>query len=256
MKHFIQKLTMTAALVFTANTLADNAQKNSLNLVSFYIPHFIDSQHQGAFSQLLRRIQELTNYHLELSLQPPKRAQFYFENGQAEVYFPGLETSIKGEHIRSDTVFYKEIFAFVRKEEAIPSDLSQLSGKSLGLTAGYNYGSILNNIRLPPQYAKSDKINFLKLQAKRIDVFLVEHYSGIKALEQSGASNIHYNPSTPISREPVFFIFRNTPQGYRVRDEFNQAIRSLKKSGELNKIITDRYDSSDQIDSSLFFQQN
>ena len=237
MKYLIHKLTIISALFFTVSTSADSTQKNTLHLVSFHIPHFIDTQQQGVFTLLLNRIQQLTDYQLRLSLHPPKRAQLYFMNDQADIYFPGLGTSIEGEHIRSDTVFYKEIFAFVRKEKAVPSNLSQLNGKSIGLTAGYNYGNILNNTKLSPEYAKSDKINFLKLQAKRIDVFLVEHYSGLKALKQSGVSHIHYNLSTPISREPVFFIFRNTPQGYRIRDEFNRAIRSLKNSGELDQII-------------------
>lgn len=222
-----------------ADPSAKKLQPTEIQLVSFLIPHFSESEQQGSFIKLYRAIEHSAGYPIKLSLMPTKRAQLNFQQSNADVYFPGLQTSIPGKHLRSEIVFYKEVFAFVHADNQIPSSLADLASLRIGLTAGYNYGEILQYSNFNIQEAQSDKVNLLKLEAGRIDVFLVERYSGLRALKESQVDNIKYDLHQPLSSEPVFFIFQNTERGLQLKELFNQEILRLRASGRLNSILLD-----------------
>lgn len=218
--------------------MVNNSEVTEVQLVSFSVPYFLESREKGAFIDLYRTIEQSISPQIRLTLLPAKRAQLNFELGKADIYFPGLPTSIKGNYLRSDTVFYKEIFAFVRKGDLLPSRPEQLSSLNIGLTSGYNYGEIVPKSNNNIQLAQSDKTNFLKLEAGRIDIFLVERYSGLKALRESQAQNIYYNLNTPLSREPVFFVFQNSDQGRYLQKEFNRVLNELRQKNQLSVLLT------------------
>lgn len=48
--------------------------------------------------------------------------------------------------------------------------------------------------------AADDVTNMKKLGAGRLDVFVVEERSGLKALQESGQTNIEYDKTVPLSR--------------------------------------------------------
>ena len=228
-------LLIIIATTYTVSGFAD--EKKPLSLVSFSIPFFSESLQKGAFIELIATIEQHLDTPININLLPAKRAQRTFENNDADIYFPGLTSSLQGHHISSEPVFYKEVFAFTRTGDIIPRTKEQLIDKKIGLTTGYNYGESLNLASLDTRYAQSDQINFLKLQASRTDVFLVERYSGLKALALSGATGISYDEQYPLDSAPVFFIFQDTPHGRYLCAAFNQIIKKLKASGQLSQIL-------------------
>lgn len=221
----------------TGRTSFEKLEPSEIQLTSFTIPHFSESANRGSFFQLYRTIEQAIGYPIQVSLMPTKRAQLNFQLAQADVYFPGLQTSIPSQHIRSETVFYKELFAFVRKGREVPESFAELTNLKIGLTAGYNYGEIIQYSNFNIQKAQSDDVNLLKLEAGRIDVFIVERYSGLKALAESKADNILYDLGKPLSREPVSFIFQDTERGHRLKKMFDAEIIRLKAAGNLNSIL-------------------
>lgn len=236
MAQVLHRLAFWSLLLLSAKAFSATPA-TELRLASFTIPHFIESPDEGAFIRLFKTLEQQLPYRIKVNLQPAKRAQMNFESGQADLYFPGLTTSLNGTYPHSEPVFYKEVFAFVREGQQIPARAADLKKLRIGLTAGYNYGDELGLASLNTSLAQTDTNNFRKLAAGRIDVLLVEGDSGLHALRESGVQGIIYDLNSPLSREPVFFIFQDTPKGSQLQNEFNRVIRHLKSTGQLPQLF-------------------
>ena len=77
-----------------------------------------------------------------------------------------------------------------------------------------------------------------KLSVGRIDGFVVEEESGIKAMQESGVTNVVYEPGKPLSKREVFFGFQDTDAGRALAEKFSQALEAMKADGTLEKIMS------------------
>ena len=86
-------------------------------------------------------------------------------------------------------------------------------------------------------YAVNDYANVLKLDAGRIDVFVVEEKSGLQAVKASHLNSIVYNSDFPLSEQDVYFAFTATEMGRKYAEEFSQALSILKGNGKFQTIM-------------------
>jgi polar amino acid transport system substrate-binding protein len=131
----------------------------------------------------------------------------------------------------------KQDFGFVTNDKTAPVDVSELKNQKVGLTSGYPYALSVTAASTKIQFAKDDVANMKKLSLGRIDVFVVEEQSGLKALKDSGATNITYAKGKPLSEQDVYFAFQNNDKGKAYAKAFTEALNSMKADGTFAKIM-------------------
>lgn len=158
-----------------------------------------------------------------LSLSPSKEREDY-------VIFPKENLSV------SENVLF-----VLKDKEFNATSLAALAGKTIGTTAGYNYGDDFNAAVTKKLFetdiGKTDEQGFKKLQAGRFDAFVCDKVVGITLLKSLGLRDKVSILPLVISSKKMYVGFSKTPENAIFADKFDVALRSLKKSGEWQKII-------------------
>ena len=228
-------LALTAALVFSASA----AWASTVKMGSFQIPLMVESKDKGVFIELVKAIASRTGDQLEIIVAPPKRTVGSFAKGDIDGFFPCLDVMLQSDAAKSAPIYIKSDFAFTRSDTPKISDIKALEGKTVGITIGYPYAKeLLTNKKIKLEQAESDVLNMKKLSKGRIDVFVVEEKTGVKALQESGASNIHYDKGKALSRQEVYFAFLSNAEGKALAAKFSKALADMKADGSFGKIMS------------------
>ena len=215
------------------------AAAKTYKMGAFPIPLLIEDQNQGVFVELFKEVAKRTGESFEFVVYPTQRTRKLFAERELDGMFPGLEQSMEGKYARSTVFYSKNEVVFVRAGTALITEVAQLEGKKVGLTKGYTYGAgITSNPKITLEYADSDVVNMNKLSKERIDAFVVEEKSGLKALKDTGVTNVVYDPTKPLSAREVFFAFQDTEEGRVLADKFSKALEEMKKDGTFEKIMS------------------
>ncbi len=210
---------------------------------TFPVPQLVLDENHGNFIELTRTIAERAHLHIEITVTPTKRALFNFGEKKNDVLFPAVDQffSPGNEPVKTDElIFIKKDYAFTRKGEPLLKTIKELEGKRVGITLGYPYAKKLTeNHLIELDMAKNDEINVLKLIAKRIDVFVVEEVSGLKAFQSKGVTDkIQYDSSAPISEIDVYYAFQNTEEGKKLAEIISKVLGEMKKDGTYSTIMS------------------
>ncbi len=234
MKRFIALFCIIVVVVFSDFVFA-----GSCKFVTFPIPLMVESADKGVFIQLTKEIGKRSGLDITIKVLPTKRAVHEFNNAEFDGFFPGLDVMFNRKISPSMEIYIKEDYAFTRKESSLVSTMEGLNGKTIGITLGYPYAKkIIGNKSLKFENANSDLINMKKLSAGRIDVFIVEEKSGLKALDLSKVTNIVYPEKKPLSKQKVYYAFQPDEQGKQFALKISAALLSMKKDGTFGKIMS------------------
>lgn len=209
---------------------------------TFPIPLMVESEQQGIFIDLTRALAAEAGLDIHITVFPAKRALSEFEQGNLDGLFPALSVTMPVAYERSLSIYSKDDFAFTLKGQPVLSTPEQLQHKRVGITAGYPYSPLLTGQPgIQFMSANTDIQNVQMLLAGRIDVFVVEEHSGLRALEQAGAvSRVQYDPARPLSRQDTFYAFRADQEGHILAGQINAALQRLQDSGTLANIMARR----------------
>lgn len=205
--------------------------------VTFPIPVHVESPTRGLFVQVMREAAELAQLPaVHIDVLPPPRALRSFAAGESDALFPALDVSFEsGSPIvrTAEALDCKEDFVFTRKGAPAYTTLDELRGKRVGITRGYPYArEVTGNQQFVIEEALSDEANIRKLMAGRIDAFVLDEKTGVKAFEALDLkAQMQYNPRSPVSRQEVYVAFRDTAQGRVMAQQFSDGLRKLKLSG-------------------------
>ncbi len=235
MKRIIMLLCVCFVLSFTSNVFAGGC-----TLGSYPIPLMVENQNKGVFIELTREIAQRSGLDVTIKVYPTKRTVMNFNKNIIDGFFPALDVMINKKVSKSEEMYFKEDFVFFKKGSPSISTIEGLRGKKVGITLGYPYArKITENKEFKIETAPSDVANLKKLAAGRIDAFIVEKQSGLKALKQSGMSNIiTYDQNKPISRQKVYYVFQADAKGKDFAAKFSKALSSMKKDGTFGRIMS------------------
>jgi polar amino acid transport system substrate-binding protein len=198
----------------------------------------VESPEKGVFIELTREIIKRTGEKFEIAVYPPNRTVGGFHAGEIDAFFPALDVLIQKEVAPSSEIYVKRDFGFVAKDQPAIGSLEDLKGKTIGITQGYPYSpDIVKNPDLKLIEAQSDEINVKNLVNGRIDVFIVEEKTGLKAVEKAGAEGVHYDKDSPLSEQKVYYAFQNDQGGKALADKFSTALEAMKADGTFAKIM-------------------
>ena len=228
-------LALTAALVFSVSA----AWAKTIKMGTYQIPLMVVNKDKGVFVELVKAIAKRAGDQLDIIVAPPKRTVGGFASGNLDGFFPCLDVMLKGDAAKSAPIYIKMDYAFTRSDTPKISDLKALEGKTVGITIGYPYAKeLLTNKKIKLEQAESDVLNMKKLSKGRIDAFVVEEKTGVKALQESGAANIHYDKGKALSKQEVYFAFQPNADGKALAEKFSKALADMKADGSFGKIMS------------------
>ncbi|MBO9665203.1 MAG: transporter substrate-binding domain-containing protein [Bdellovibrio sp.] len=211
------------------------AYAKPLRMVTFAIPLMVENSQRGLFVDLTRDIAQRGKIDLEIEIVPTGKALLHFTNGKFEGLFPALDVYTPKNAVKTLPFYEKIDFVFYRKNKPLKT-FKDLEGKKVGLTFRYPYVAQLTaNKKIHFEYAADDVTNMKKLSKGSIDAFVVEERSGLQALEQSHVEGVTYDSTQPLSRQDVYYAFRDDEEGRKMAKAFSEAIASMKSDGSLKK---------------------
>ncbi|QDG77536.1 ABC transporter substrate-binding protein [Labrenzia sp. PHM005] len=231
-----------ALLLAAGSDRAQSSEPRKLRIGTFVIPLMVVDEENGIFIELTNEILKRANLEADIILMPPKRTLLYFSTKDVDVIFPALDvffaTGVK--YTKPTEIFYeKEDFVFTRKGEELLRIVPELEEKYVGITRGYAYApELMENRFIHIERANTDEQNAHKLITGRMDAFVVEEHSGLKAFKNTGLEDkVQYDPNTPLSRQDVFYAFQGSNEGQALAVRFSDALRSMKEDGTFASIM-------------------
>ncbi|MBU2514354.1 transporter substrate-binding domain-containing protein [bacterium] len=236
LKAFVYISMAAIFVVTTANAV------EKVTFATFPIPLMVVDENTGVFIELVKTISSRAGFEISIQITPPVRTVSNFANNKAEVLFPAIDVFFPPDqkYLKSSEIIYvKTDFIFTRKGDPLFKTINDIEGKKVGITRGYPYAkALMENKSIIFDIANGDEINVRKLMAKRIDVFVVEEKSGLKAFEDEGQlDQMHYDATSPVSKQDVFFAFQADARGKQLEQLISKALLELKKDGTFGKIM-------------------
>ncbi len=235
MKKFVMGLVLLMAMALVAG----GAWAKTYKIGTYQIPLMVESKDKGVFIDLVKEVAKRAGVQIDIVVMPPKRTVGSFHAGKIDGFFPCLDVLLQKDASKSDPIYVKQDFAFTRSDSPTIGTVAGLEGKKVGITVGYPYAkAVISNPKIKLESAASDVLNIKKLARGRIDAFVVEEKTGLKAMKEAKASNIHYDKTKPLSRQDVYFVFQATPEGKTLADKFSKALADMKKDGTFAQIMS------------------
>src|SRR5690606_38092670 len=130
---------------------------------------------------------------IRIEIRPPARTRMLFKQEKIDIMFPAADETILSTSLKSLPFYDKKSFVFYHVDRPLKK-LSDLSGKSVGLTNGYAYTKeILQTPNVAFDYARDDYTNLKKLETGRIDAFIGEYVTAKHAIRTHEIRNIGYD---------------------------------------------------------------
>lgn len=218
------------------------AATDTIEVGTFPIPLMVEDENNGIFIELFKEIAKRAKMNVKISVYPPKRTLKNFELQELDIIFPALDVNFPADNMpikSKELIYIKQDFVFTMKGSKLFKKISELEGKKIGVTAGYPYVfEIILNKKITIDVANSDELNTQKLVSGRIDAFIVEEKSGIKAFKETGTfDKIQYDPKRPISEQAVYYAFQNTKKGKDLEKQISRILKAMKKDGTFARIM-------------------
>lgn len=210
-----------------------------LSIATFPIPLMVESKDKGVFVELTKAIAREAGFELNIKVYPPQRTLKEFEIKKVDGLFPALKVTMPTAFEPSESIYIKRDYAFTVKGKPVLETISDLSGKRVAITSGYPYAKALTSAEsIHFDMTNTDGQNVKKLLAGRVNAFVVEEKSGLKAFSVGGSQNkISYNKAKPISEQDVFYAFSKTSRGKNIASRFSQALVTIKENGTFARIM-------------------
>lgn len=209
---------------------------------TFAIPVHVEGPNKGLFVQVVQEAAVLAKLPaVQVEVYAPQRAVRSLATGESDALFPALDIHFESGKpvVRSDDALdCKEDFVFTRKGTPALATVEALRGKRVGITRGYPYSrEVTDNTAFVIEEAMSDETNIRKLVAGRIDAFVLDEKTGVKAFEALGlTAEMQYDRRRPVSRQEVYVAFKDSPEGRAMAKQFSDGLRQLKASGRYKTI--------------------
>jgi polar amino acid transport system substrate-binding protein len=232
-------------LLYHALCVAETDPKTLRLITSSSIPPYvIIEENRGIVTDLMREALALKNYDINLNYSTNKRLMAELKSRRVDGAFNFPPGKIPGFYYSEPIVSYQNVAIALSENNFDIKDISDLAGKSIiafqnsALFLGPEYKKMSDDNPRHEEVSKQRSQLFM-LFMQRTDVIVMEiniFFYYLQEIQQ--LTGIHH-PFTifPIfPKAPRFAVFSSE----KVRDDFNDGLKMLKKSGQYH-IIFHRY---------------
>ena len=240
--------TIAIVILFQHTVKADN-----IYFVGGQFPILSEETEQGEFTgigvDLARMICKKLGHTTTIKLLPWKRAQFMIRNGSADVLIAVYKRPKREEWLDfSDNYFFvDQTFLYAKPGTTIPwnGNLSSIKNFKFGLIYGWSLEKIFESPAdyLDVDYAPTVESCIKKLLHGRIDIFPTQDREANAVFAKLGLSSelrpIKLYP--PLATRYSHFGFNKQKNLSTFKAEFDKELGQLKTSGEIDRILVQKY---------------
>lgn len=202
----------------------------------------------GCDSQIVSTVFSHLGYTVDYGFFPWARGFHLAETGEWDGMIEWADTveARSSFYVSKAPISIQEFVFFHRKDHPITWESKQdLSGKMIGLTSGYLYSDIFNDLRKDSRFkfqeASTDEANFEKLLAGRIDLFPMEKNVGMVLLKTkftpAQVDQLTYDHKALSTFEPHIFLNKKGTKNENRMKQFNLEFEAFKVTSDYQKII-------------------
>ena len=245
---------MALALLLVCQTAVAATATVSLSTGDW--PPYFDrrADDKGLLAQIIREAYGQVGIDVDYTFLPWSRALDMTRQGSYDGSAAWSCTSTRADDFHFSDPILPLYYVFFHGEDRNFhwQQLDDLEGLTVGLTQDYAYGRQLALAQarglVRAETTASDESNLRKLLAGRIDLFPLDPLTGLaminRLFSESEAQQLTYHPN-PIRRASYHLIFPLDQEKSReLRQQFNQGLDALKRSGRLEEILEARLQTS------------
>lgn len=213
-----------------------------VQIIGYEIPGLHQQDKAGVYDQILQKV-VIADGMAILDVYPPARAERTFKNCQNCCITPVNNNpefyDFVGNVVSTAAINHARIYIFSPPGSEPFHSLSQLNDKVIGTRFGMPYGKTFNSADLKKIEVSDlgEHISLMKLG--HIDAFLAYAPDIYDMFKEEGVTPYPHVESQPYALHPDTLVCRSVTREFV--DTFNKRIKSLRQSGELQKILGDRY---------------
>jgi polar amino acid transport system substrate-binding protein len=206
----------------------------------------------GLDIDLVTAIFESAGCSVDFQKRPWKRTLLEVKMGRLDIA-PGASFSKEREEFAyfSDAYRNEVMSFFVLKENLSKYNFSTLeeiigTDLSIGVVRGYHYGEQFETVRKDKrnkvniQESGADETNLKKLLKGRVDMAVIDTYTGFFLLKQLGIDKKIVKHSVLVNSNEIHVMVSKISPTKGVVKKFNAGLAAIKASGQYQKIV-DRY---------------
>ena len=232
---------MPLILMFAFMLLPIEHLSAKVKIIGIEIPglHHLDGA-SGAYDKIINE-NVLKSAQATLEVLPPARAVLEFDSCQNCCLSPVNNNpefyDFVGAFTQTETMNYAKIYVFVKPGFATIDRISDLKDKVVGIRHGISYGKSFDQAHL--NVYKVDQLDKLisMINKDHIDVFVSYAPDIFKTFTTLNIAPYPHNVARPIAVHSERMVCRDVDAEFIL--QFNQRLKQLKDSGELNKILGD-----------------
>ncbi|MFE8070761.1 transporter substrate-binding domain-containing protein [Marinobacteraceae bacterium S3BR75-40.1] len=224
-------------------------QLQPLVLTTGHWPPYFDQQmpHAGIAAHIIELAAKRAGYAVEYRFYPWTRSLYMAEKGKVAgtaAWFANDQREQKF-FISKSVIASGYVFFHRRKPGFDWGAVEDLAPYKIGTTIGYYYGDFFEQAlkagKLQVESVSSDRLNFQKLLAGRIDLFPNDRVVGLYLLKHElpagEARNIVYHPRPLLRSSLHLLLSRRLPENKTTMARFNQALAELRDLGMIERIL-------------------
>ena len=201
-----------------------------------------DGEVYGLGADIIKKIGHRLGHDFVIKIFPFKRALLMIEHGKADVFIGAYKSADREKFmIYTKYAFYQDPMVFyVKKDNPLKWDgkFSSLSGKIIGLTRGWSYGTKFDRYKknLQTYMAGSVEANFKMLLNDRIDLFICHPRNALVIVNKLNIKEKVKNILPPIIVNKGYFGFSKKRNLNTFLNQFNVELKKMIKNGEIQQL--------------------
>jgi len=235
----IQRLFTALALTLAGFAQAGEGLVVSIDEANAPFMYAKDGKPAGIYPAMIEAAFKRMNVPVTVQAKPWSKAIQEIDAGTAGVggIYKNAEREKKYDY--SEQIFVERLVVFFNKSNPLNyTKLEDLHGKRVGVLKGWSYGDDFDKARkggaITCDEADADAQNFQKMDQHHLDASVAVFESGNALLPKY--KSIAY-AATALSRNPTYLTFAKSAGRTALVKQFDQAMKDLKASGEVQKIV-------------------
>ncbi len=226
-------------MVIQQNALAEIVTVSNDSIPTMYEDS--KGQASGIYPGILSSAFLHMNEQVEIKAKPSKRAFQELDEGISGAGAIIIIPERQKIYDFSESYFIERVVVYYNKNISFRySRMSDLKGRKVAVTRGWSYGRAFDEARKKKQFTAVDvsshEQGFRMLKLKRVDFVLAPEYNGKISLAEGDFSDVLASPNY-LNSFNIHLAFSKKVKKEAFLKRFDEVIKEMKKSGELDKIV-------------------